>query len=371
MINMHLVAALLLIAAAAFASEIQRPLILTPSEGNPRNSEGDFIQLRDGTILFIYTHFTGGTSDHASAHLAARTSKDGGATWSAQDQIIVPNAGDMNIMSVSLLRLADGRLALFYLRKDSLSDCRPVVRYSSDEAKTWTEPLDCITDEVGYYVMNNDRAIQLRTGRIVLPLALHKDDKGQFVGRGRAMCYLSDDGGKTFRRGTTVLDMTDAPADRTGLQEPGVVELRDGRLMMFIRTDRGSQYLSFSSDGGETWSPAEPSGLRSPRSPAAIERIPSTGHLLAIWNDHRPGNTPGIAHKNRTPLSAAISKDDGKSWQESRTIEDDPQGWYCYTAIQFVGDHVLLGHCAGIQTKGATGLATTQITRIPVSWFYQ
>lgn len=357
-------AALLLVTTTFAAADITRPLVLAPSGGNPRNSEGDFIALRDGTLLFIYTHFTGGTSDHASAHLAARTSTDGGVTWSTQDQVIVPNAGDMNIMSVSLLRLADGRIALFHLRKDSLSDCRPVVRYSSDEAKTWTDPLDCVTDEVGYYVMNNDRAIQLRTGRIVLPLALHKGDKGQFVGRGRAMCYLSDDGGKTFRRSQTVLDMTDAPDDRTGLQEPGVVELRDGRLMMFIRTDRGSQYLSFSSDGGETWSPAEPSDLHSPRSPASIERLPG-GDLLAVWNDHRD---PASKHRNRTPLSAAISRDDGRTWEKSRTIEADPQGWYCYTAIEFVGDHALLGHCAGIQTKGATGLATTQITSVPISW---
>jgi len=32
----------------------------------------------------------------------------------------------------------DGRIALFYMLKNSLSDCRPVVRFSADEAKTWS-----------------------------------------------------------------------------------------------------------------------------------------------------------------------------------------------------------------------------------------
>ena len=42
-------------------------LRLGPSEGNPRNSEGDFIQLKNGKILFVYTFFTEGTfisTDH-------------------------------------------------------------------------------------------------------------------------------------------------------------------------------------------------------------------------------------------------------------------------------------------------------------------
>jgi hypothetical protein len=87
-------------------------------------------------LLFIYTHFTGGTSDHAGALLAGRYSEDGGATWTRNDVTIIPNEGRQNVMSVSPLRLRDGRIALFYLRKNSLSDCRPVVRFSRDDSKT-------------------------------------------------------------------------------------------------------------------------------------------------------------------------------------------------------------------------------------------
>ena len=105
---------------------LQRHLALAPGPGNPRNSEGDFIQLKDGRWLFIYTHFTAGADDHAKAHLASRESSDGGRTWSDKDKIVVSNEGGFNVMSVSLLRLKSGEIALFYLRKNSLQDCRPV-----------------------------------------------------------------------------------------------------------------------------------------------------------------------------------------------------------------------------------------------------
>jgi streptogramin lyase len=58
-------------------SGVTQPLVLAPAPGNPRNSEGDFIALKDGRVLFVYTHFTGGGADHAAAHLAARTTADG------------------------------------------------------------------------------------------------------------------------------------------------------------------------------------------------------------------------------------------------------------------------------------------------------
>src|SRR3954471_7093555 len=103
-------------------------LSLSPRPGNPRNSEGSFVRLKDGRILFVYTHFTGGGDDHSAAYLAGRSSGDGGETWTTEDEIILPNEAGLNVMSVSLLRLRDGAIALFYLRKNALDDCRMVLR---------------------------------------------------------------------------------------------------------------------------------------------------------------------------------------------------------------------------------------------------
>ncbi|QEG02774.1 Sialidase A precursor [Stieleria maiorica] len=352
-------------------------LRLPPTPSNPRNSEGDFVRLNDGRILFVYTHFTGGGGDHSTAHLAGRFSSDDGRTWDDADTLILENNATQNIMSVSLLRLADDRIAMFYLRKQSLQDCRPVVRFSDDEAKTWTVPTEIIPDsEVGYYVLNNDRVIQLHNaqeynaqqhnGRLVVPVALHHTpDQEKPDWTGRVMCYLSDDAGKSWQRSKTTMQAHDPNTGRRLVaQEPGVVQLHDDRVMMFVRSNAGSQLFSHSHDGGDTWSPLTPSTLQSPTSPATIERIPESDSLVCVWNDHA-NITPELRGK-RTPLSLATSSDGGATWSPSITLFDNPDGWYCYTALEFTPDAVLLGHCAGDRTKN-NGLAESQITRLPWS----
>src|SRR6187399_2326094 len=95
-------------ASAADPDGVTRLGLLPPGPGNPRNSEGAFVTLKDGRILFVYTHFTGGRLDHAAAHLVSRVSTDGGLTWSDKDELVLPNEGTLNVMSVTMLRLADG-----------------------------------------------------------------------------------------------------------------------------------------------------------------------------------------------------------------------------------------------------------------------
>ncbi|MEX2577486.1 MAG: sialidase family protein [Verrucomicrobiales bacterium] len=357
-------------AAEAEEAEAATVLTLAPSEGNPRNSEGDFVRLEDGRVLFVYTRFSGGGSDHDRADLVSRVSADGGVTWSSKDELVVKNEGDFNVMSVSLLRLADSRIALFYLVKNSLDDCRPVVRFSTDEAASWSELVAMISDdEIGYHVLNNDRVVQLESGRLVAPVALHnRPDWEEPDWNGEVTCYLSDDGGKTWRRSRTLQKARDAQGGRVVAQEPGVVELKDGRLLMWVRTGSGVQFGAHSGDGGETWSSFEPLGIASPRSPASIERIPSTGDLVMAWNNH--ADLPLEDRRNRTPFTVAVSRDDGLSWGHVRNVASDPEGWYCYTAIDFVGDHVLFGHVAGEGEKGRR-LSTTRVTRIPVTSLYE
>ncbi len=356
------VSAFLFFSVAADAQETL--LTIEPTAEQPRNSEGDIIELKDGRLCLVYTRFTGGTADHSTADLVMRVSQDGGKSWS-DDQIVVRHEGGQNVMSVSLLRLADQRIALFYARKESLEDCRPLMRISSDEAATFGPPTTCITDEVGYYVLNNDRVVQLGGGRLVVPVALHnKPGQEKPDWAGRVMCYLSDDVGQTWRRSQSVLEGRSPEGERVTVQEPGVVELKDGRLMMLCRTNAGSQYVAYSQDQGDTWSEPAPSNLRSPLSPATVERIPWSGELLCVWNDHS-GVHPFAAGK-RTPHCVAISRDEGQTWSGSRVIEPDPDGWYCYTAMTFLKDRVLLAYCAGDSRVG--GLNRLKVVSLSRDW---
>ncbi|MGC9317724.1 MAG: sialidase family protein, partial [Armatimonadota bacterium] len=176
---------------------------------------------------------------------------------------------------------------------------------------------------------------------------------------------FSDDVGETWHKSNEILPPEGLSS---GLQEPGVIALEDGRLMMLCRTSGGCQYRSYSDDDGETWSPAEPTNIISPVSPATFERIPQTGDILMAWNDHSDID-PELAGK-RTPYTVAISRDEGQTWENVKVIDDDPMGWYCYTAMHFVDDHVLLGHCAG-DRRVMGGLDLIQITIFDVDWLYE
>jgi sialidase-1 len=316
------------------SENIEDVLKLLPGKDNPRNSEGDFITLKDGRILFVYTHYTGTSGDdHGNAYLAGRYSDDKGKTWSDEDINIVGQEGRMNVMSVSLLRLQNGEIALFYLKKNSVTDCVPMIRISKDEATTWSDPQPCITDRDGYFVLNNHRVIQLKNGRLVLAVAMHQVPGELNASEvGRIWSYFSDDNGRSWKSDKEVSN-----PDSVITQEPGMVELKNGEILMFIRTKSGVQYLSFSKDKGETWSPVEPSNIKSPCSPALITRIPSTGELLMVWNDN------GINQK-RTPLNIAVSKDEGKTWTKNKILKDNPEGVYCYPAIHFTDNCVLLSY---------------------------
>lgn len=347
---------------------LERHLTLAPKPGNPRNSEGDFVQLKDGRWLFIYTHFMSGADDHSRALLAARESSDGGRSWSENDTVVVSNEGGFNVMSVSLRRLKSGRIALFYLRKNSLQDCRPILRLSDDEARTWGDPIECITDEVGYYVLNNNRVIQLTDGRLVMPMALHGFSGGRLQ-PGKIAVYLSDDEGKTWRRSRTLLDK-DTSGSRVNFMEPGLVEVSTRRILMVIRTKLGCQYLSESGDQGENWTPPQPSALLSPEAPATLIRIPSTGDLLVVWNDHC-GQSEDYRRSQppiRTPLAAAISRDGGRTWENEKLVEDRAGHGYCYIAVAFAGERVLLAYCAH---PSSYGLETTQISSFRIEDLYR
>lgn len=346
-------------------------LELNHTRSNPRNSEGSFVTLEDGTLMFAYSRYSGESgADHGAASIAARTSRDGGRTWTQRDRVLVPNEGTCNVMSASLLRLQDGRMALFYARKNSFRDCRLRLRTSEDEGRNWSDPVLCIPAP-GYFVVNNDRVVQLRSGRIVIPAAYHRarldtDEMRHeaFDRRAISLFFYSDDGGKNWAESADWLALP--RRSDSGLQEPGIVELADDRLYGWCRTTTGRQWHFVSRDQGQTWSVPKPSRFQSPNGPMSIKRIPATGDLLALWNDW--SQHPPEATQQRTPLAAAISRDEAKSWRHTRLVEDDPDRGYCYTAIHFVEDAVLLAYCYGGHGDGV--LQDLRLRRIPVGWFY-
>ncbi|MBE6702354.1 MAG: exo-alpha-sialidase [Ruminococcaceae bacterium] len=167
------------------------------------------------------------------------------------------------------------------------------------EQLSWSEPFF-----VGNDIMMN-KPIVCRDGSWLLPIAVWNHgirttlpesfdsktpEKGSFV-------YKTSDNGKSFTR----LGAADVP-DRS-FDEHMLIELKDGRLMMLVRTFYGIG-VSYSSDGGNTWTPGRDSGLGGPSSRFHIRRLKS-GRILLI--NH-------VNFTKRNNLTALLSEDEGKTW---------------------------------------------------------
>jgi sialidase-1 len=324
-----------------------------PTDGtnNLRNSEGSVIDLKDGSLLLAYSRFRAGSgSDYAPSDIASKQSSDGGRTWT-KSRGITHGQTNGNVLSVSLLRLGRGDIALLYARGTfqkgtgytsgnmddvSLHYVSEIMRTSSDEGRTWSD--ERVLNPPGEHgqIPLNDCAKRLSTGRLLLP------NYHYFSLYSYHPLYvqplLSDDDGRTwypsrFRIG---LQMGDSAGQ---LSESAVVERADGSLLMLCRTATGFLYRCESRDGGETWSRPESSGLPSTQSPMSLARVPHSGDILVIWNqisqDEANQNFP------RHRLTAAVSSDGGRTWRHRRNLES--MNDRAYIPIEEAGPRQTLG----------------------------
>lgn len=122
--------------------------------------------------------------------------------------------------------------------------------------------------------------------------------RGSFV-------YKSIDNGKSFKK------LGCSEIDKRSFDEHMVIELKNGSLAMFVRTDYGIG-VSYSFDGGNTWTKGVDSGIISPSSRFFIRRLKS-GRILLITN---------ASHEIRNNLTAFLSEDECKTWKYQLLLDE-------------------------------------------------
>jgi hypothetical protein len=325
-----------------------------------RASQGDVVQLADGTLLAAWTRFEG-SGDHDPAGLLSRRSTDGGRTWSPAGPLFATRRS-RHQYNPSFLRQAHS-LAVFFVQKRYFGSWIFADIYlaeSTDEGQTWGPPRKISGDANEYRVVNNARVVRLASGRILVPVARVFDGAGSPERSYTSFVLYSDDDGATWAR-------SEAVSFPSGAEEPGAIELKDGRVMMYFRhgpslTDRRI-VVAYSSDGGQTWSAPSKLPLASPCSPATIARLPN-GDLVVVWNPVLSGATGP-----RTPLSFTTSSDDGITWRRARRIEAGAdQSWeFGYASVlplPLEGGLVLTYSAYPILAK-----RIQKVRVIPLSWF--
>lgn len=345
---------------------------LAPKNDNPRNSEGAFLELKNGKIMFAYTHYFGDDGDDgAPAEIRAFEISPDGETIGVERKIegLVPEDVDFqNLMSVSLVRTKSGKIAMVYLVKHRSYNCTPYIVFSDDEGASWSKPKRII-EENGYFVLNNDRVITLEDGRLMFavahtPFELSAEADGTTWKKGvkglpaDVWVYASSDEGNSWSRISEVPYIyPDREYFTCGWQEPGLIQLNDGTIRMLIRTELGRIYDCFSSDGGKSWTTPAPSEFTAAISPICMKRL-SSGKTVYVWNPEplyngKSQDVDGVWTGGRNPLAITALSDGERLHKISEADRDEKRG-FAYTAIHELYDgSLLLGYCAGgVEDKG-------------------
>lgn len=345
---------------------------IPPAPDNPRNSEGAFLRGKQGEILFAYSRYHGDSShDHAACDIALIVSHDEGRSWS-EPRIIAPASafGTKNVMSVSAIEQADGRLAFYFLIKEN-DFTTTLGRAISADGEHFTVERCAARFPAAYYVVNNDRIIRLSDGRLIAPASYVS---AQEISNGRtcemiATALISDDDGESFYKADFDFTTSDPINARYGHQEPGMLERKDGSVYLWMRTNYGCQYESVSTKGLEGFIKPRPSEFTSPPSPLQMKAVGEA--VYAVYNPIPRYNgremLPGTW--GRTPIVLRKSLNDGCTFGKLNAIEDDPSRGYCYPAIFGTRDgRLLLAYCRGNDTDGNTlcrlGIAEVNLSEI-------
>ncbi len=291
------------------------------------------IVTKKGTLLAFCEGREAG--DTGNIDLLVKRSEDNGLTW-GEEQIVWNDENNTCGNPCPVLDETTGRIWLFLtwnngkdnekaiINKVSSSPRFPYVCYSDDDGKTWSEPenLDksCRDPSWGWYATGPGVGIQLKNGvfkgRIVIP-ANHSYDDPEGDLRGGPYAYgahviYSDDHGKSWHRSESI---------KPGCNESQVTELSDGTLLMNMRSynKKNARAISYSKDGGQTWSKIE-------HDYQLVESICQAALLnLGKINEQQVHLflNPAVPH-GRDHMTLKVSLNDCQTWSNSKLVYSGP-----------------------------------------------
>lgn len=299
------------------AQDVWEPVVLGPRHGG-------IVLLSDGTLKRFVSEGIG-ENTHRNYSVA---SLDGGVTWSESTfEYEGPRAflplldrnGEYHLFPMVARREGKGRT----IAVDYFIDIWHIK--TRNHGTEWEEAKVIFKGYVG----SINGVAQLSNGRIVLPFAEWRGDRsvGPPVGANVVTCVYSDDNGDTWKKSPAELTAptyTDFNGSGYGACEPCIIELKDGRVYMLVRTDAGCLYHSYSNDGIH-WERLRPTGFYGTDAPAGFTRL-EDGRIVVFWNGcEKPPRVNGDGvYGGRDALHAAISDDECQSWRGYREVYRDP-----------------------------------------------
>ena len=280
-------------------------------------------ELKNGDLFLAYY---GGQGEYAveTSVFGARLAKSskGSKAWTKPEAIARNPFHSMG--NPVVWEAPDGVVWLFFVVRPGAtwSTSRIMAKISGDGAHTWSEPF-VITWEAG--TMVRSRPIILGDGSYLLPIYHETGADTEFTAPDTSSLFLRFD---PVRKEWTESNRV---RSRMGNLQPAVVQVSETHLLALCR--RGGDYepgndgnvvRTESHDGGKTWSAGVETEFPNPNAAVELIRL-RNGHLLFVYNN---------SANDRTPLTAAISIDGGRTFPYQRNIAEG-EGDFAYpTALE-------------------------------------
>ena len=307
-------------------------------------------------------------SDWDDIHILLRRSSDDGQTWSEPASIAAVDGpktknpfalrlknvdpADVTYNNPVLIADRDGTVHMLFC----LEYMRCFYQRSIDDGVTWSRPTEITstfqTFQSAYdwkvLATGPNHSIQLRTGRLVVPVWLSTGTGGNAHRPSVTATIYSDDRGKTWQAGPIAVPCTD---DWINPNETVAIELVDGRVMLNVRNESKThrRLVTISPDGATGWStPRFDEALLEPICMGGIirysraeterhgdrsQKIENRNRVL-FCNPHNllrsDGKEEAGKSRDRRNVSVKLSYDEGQTWSISKTIEDQ---WSAYSDI--------------------------------------
>lgn len=284
----------------------------------------------NGDLLAFCEGRRNNSRDHGDLDLLQKRSTDGGRTWSEQS-VVHEEGGDAEVTIGNPCPVVDQSTGTIWMPFTRDND-DVFMTHSTDNGQSWSEPV-MITDSVkrpewGWYATGPGVGIQLRSephaGRLVIPC----DHRTPEYDCGSHVIY-SDDHGETWQLSSNVI--------QPGANECQLVELADGRLLLNARMQAervtGERGVSFSDDGGQTWSElSQESGLADPVVQASLISVArESGESSLLFSN--PDVPQKVERGPRRNLAVQLSDDGGRTWSIKRPLHPGPAAYSCLVQL--------------------------------------
>jgi sialidase-1 len=260
------------------------------------------------------------TPSGSPGHTKDGRSRKRDMTWLPMQTLIHSAHGEAYMNPVPLIDRANGTiylLANLYPQPYADAPADIWLLKSTDEGATWSGPID-ITASVGRHELGPGDGVQLRSGRLMVPV---------YDG-----VVFSDDHGNSWKAGGTAIG--DA-------NETQVVELVDGSLILNKR-GKPRRLASKSEDHGQGWSAPKPdpnlpdfdcqgSLIRFTRTDEGYSR-----NRLLFANpvgDIDPAKAQVSDPRGRFNITVRLSYDEGNTWPVAKVVRKGPGAYSSMTVF--------------------------------------